>query len=91
MKKEYNKPTVEIMKIEGNDVICGSCADKGHQTAVNKPLLEQIFNVDRDPNISNDEKYNTFSQDETCKYHVDVTDYCKFQSVESGKPGIAWS
>ena len=91
MKKKYNKPTVDIMEIEGNDVICGTCSDKGYLTAIDQQSLQFFFEYDGKKGISDAEKYDTFAKTEDCNLKVNFGKYCKFASVDNKKQGIAWS
>ena len=86
MKKEYNKPTVEIMAIEGNDVICGDCAVKVGQNNSLKKKYDSIYG-DGDGILTREEFDTLFAKEDDC-LNKDNT-YCKFQSI--GDKVVAWS
>ena len=91
MKKEYNKPTVEIMEIEGNNVICGTCAEAGRTTVVNnnriKNILIDYLDYDGDGELSREEFNKGFGEGDGCNPVIDL--YCKFTS--NSDKAIAWS
>ena len=92
MKRQYNKPTVDIMEIEGNDVICGSCSSEGRRTfedlsSNEKKGVKRLLDANKDGNLSFDEFNQGFGSGENCRITIDI--YCKFTS--NGPNLLAWS
>ena len=89
--KKYEKPVLMAFSLNGNERLCGDCADRSAAILVKDnidifmPIAEDIG--DRDVNIERsdfDESSNTFGNGE-CEYPI--AGYCKFTSVMT----IAWS
>lgn len=87
----YKKPQITILQIEGNDRLCGDCADKGYTTISNAAgwIKDALgFSIGNfDGTVTRAEVENAFSSGEPgCNEIVDM--YCKFTS--SGEM-VAWS
>ena len=92
MKKKYNKPTVDIMEINGNDIICASCSAEGKIPVATNQNYRNIFEEildDNEDGLTRDEFNRGFGKVEDCSIHIDL--YCKFTSQGSGITQIAWS
>ena len=93
MKKKYTKPAVEIMEINGNDIICGSCSSEG-KTPVKSlspskyGALEFLLDTNGD-GLTRDEFNQGFGETENCNPSIKA--YCKFNSVGPNITQIAWS
>lgn len=87
--KHYEKPTVEMYSLCGNETICGGCESK----LMNNSNLKQLITMDfpetdsnGDKNLSKDEVLAMFGTGESCK--IEIEGYCKFTGTVSG---LSWS
>lgn len=89
--KKYEKPTLTVLSLTGNEQLCGSCSDDGASILLNNDksgmaeALSQLVGDYEGP-LTRDELAGVFGTGETgCGHPVDM--YCKF----TGALTVAWS
>lgn len=93
--KKYEKPRLIALSLEGNERLCGDCAEKGATTliALNKSEFLWLDNIplvgDRDGVLEESDTVNAFGSGEDCTFQVEG--YCKFSGADQSFVSIAWS
>lgn len=84
--KHYEKPTIEIYSLCGNEAICGGCTNKLNKNDGNLNTLLGLDYGNKDGVLTEDEANMLFGLDESCQTKIDG--YCKFTGTAQN---ISWS
>ena len=91
---QYEKPSLTVLALNGNEQLCGSCTDRGANILLSRDpssgyagLLEMLLpDTNLDGTLTRNELANVFGSGEAgCMKAVDT--FCKF----TGAITVAWS
>ena len=83
--KKYEKPTVEIFLLSGNETICGGCVNKLCDDETLNGEIAWLIN-DADGVLTKEEASSLFGPEDSCA--VEINGYCKFTGTANS---ISWS
>lgn len=83
--KHYEKPTVEIYLLSGNETICGGCTNKLRDNKNLNTLIGLDYG-NLDGVLTKQEASMLFGVGEGC--HTEVDGYCKFTGTAQS---VSWS
>lgn len=85
--KHYEKPTVEMYSLCGNETICGGCDEKLKENE-NLNILFGLDYGNLDGVLTEEEADMLFGMGDDCKGKIQVEGYCKFTGAAQN---ISWS
>ena len=91
--KTYEKPRLYAISLNGNEQLCGTCADKDahllcHDESLARMLMEFFEFGDGDDVVEKSDFAGVFGTEVQCT-KVQIDNYCKFSST--GEALVAWS